>query len=230
MNEVDLYLAQLDEALGLIKQECGSDGWWVVGGLANEAYFGGMDFNCRCSLHGLRDLDILCSLELLPSLYRARQLNSTPVFIDAAYHSLLQVHTTGEVWLKRGGLRLTVPAEIFKTQLIPWRGLVIPTLPPQTLQHIYCVAVVMCGSLRQKDWHAAKSLGRLAQRGGSFPTYPHEYFENFHQFLKLTGNNPGLALMAFRICKRVRLKRLLPLDHPKIQPFMQAVWNVTNGQ
>lgn len=221
------YLLKVSEALNHIRSEVGNDGWWVVGGIARDAYINNGEFAVRNPEGGLRDMDILCKNSIAPALDKAVGTYKGPLHIGGALTRLFLNVGDNEALLTYRKTHVPVPYEVFNTFDMNFQGVEFPTLPCNTLLHLYLLA----GKMREYDFANALDLARALPEVNQ-PTYEDEtLYKGFHKFHKEVyfkgrgGDDVCLLKTVATAYKNSLLNKIVPINSPAMRKFLYLLWD-----
>lgn len=225
----ETYFRQFGNIIDTISNRAGgTEGWWIVGGLARDAITGNPTQIVKPTGE-LKDVDVIFSNPNKHLGAEIQKENESPLYVGTSLQNVVNVEETGEVSLRLGKVEVSVPPETFTTQLQTLHGVQFPTLPAETLYYLYCAGYRPDGKMREKDIQGAKELADYIAAHPN-PTYPSELYTPFLTFFDRTNKdpdfNPSKILMeAGQKYMNSKMNRIVPLDSPKIRKPLEKVWN-----
>jgi len=223
------FLFYVGQALKHIESYAGNEGWWVVGGIAREAYLNNKIFVVRSPEGDWRDMDLLCDNQRAPKIRSAVDTYKGPLHIGGGSMQMYVHITEGVAFLRSGKTLIEVPRPVFDTNVVSLNGLLFPTLPCNTLLHLY----LLHGRMREKDFYSALDLARVLNSLDQ-NEYPEEMYIGFHEFFdRVYGidrkmdwiNYLKAAAYAYR---NSRLNKLLPINSGPARNFLFKLWDSLN--
>lgn len=170
------YLHELKGAVDFLNNSELKGKWWMVGGIAKDAYIANNEFKVS-NKGNPRDIDILVKEGDFRAFERVRAQNTSKMIIGGFLNRFVCA-SAGDSFLHFGTIKTKVPSDVFSTNEISLFGVKFPTLPPETLFHLYCLR-----GMRSKDFTQALQIGRFIQKNPS-PDLPEERYRDFHKFSK----------------------------------------------
>ena len=220
--EQQQYLRDLQETVDFLNNSELKGRWWMIGGLAKDAYTDNKNFKVGEPDH-VRDLDILVNDGDVQAFERVRSLYTSRIPLGGFLNRY--VHANKEKpFLHFGSIKTELSPDIFSTKEVDLFGVQFPTLPPETLFHLYCLR----GKLRTKDFSSALQIGRYMQKNPT-PGLHEEDFRNFHKFTKQVSR-PSIHPQAImtelsRWYGKTPLGKVLPLTHPAVRSIILHIWD-----
>lgn len=196
----------------------------MVAGLAKDAYTTNKKFRIGKPDHP-RDVDILVRDGDIAAFERVRAQNTTNIPMGGFYNRLVHAGDK-DSFLHFGVTKVLVPTDVFVTREVNLFGVKFPTLPPETLFHLYCLR--RREKMRPKDFTSALQIGRFIRNNPS-PDLPEEKYQGFHKFSKQI-RRPSIhpQVIMGELAKRyraTRLGKLLPLRSPVIRQVVLHIWD-----
>lgn len=223
------YLSHLKTLFSFIKEEAkGFEGWWVIGGIARDAFLHPNSFVTMSPDGQYRDVDLLFSQQNKDLAQKIRKENPTPISVGAVFHNFAEI-TPVSATLRYGKIQINVPVQTFATQIVNLGEVEFPTVPVETLFHLYCLGENHEGKMREKDFLNAFDLARYIKANPD-PRYPESFYRGFHKFSKLrnaakTDLNSFLYGLA-REYKNSPLNKILAVNDPRLMPLFEHVWQI----
>jgi hypothetical protein len=188
------YLNEFGKVIDIFTDLAGGrEGWWVIGGMARDAYLGNDEFVVGDTRGNWRDVDFLTTDRNKHLIEETRRRYKGPIPIDGtSVQHFIELPDTENVKspvLKFGALKVSVPKSTFDTVNTKIGRVEFPTLPAQTLFHLYAVGDRPDGKMRKKDHLNAIDLARYIRHQPD-PEHPDELYEGFHRFAR-EKNRPG---------------------------------------
>lgn len=202
----------------------GNEGWWVVGGIARDALIGKEKPVVVSPEGALRDVDFIFSSRKRSIGSRIRKNNPTSIPVGMPFEWCLKVEDD-KTEVRLGKINLELPRKTFETHTLSLGGVSFPSLPIETLFHLYCLGERPGGKMREKDFLNALDLARQI-KNNSNPRYPESLYENFHQFAKRKNETEislcqGLMSLA-RAYRNSSLNNFFPIG--KAASFLRPIW------
>lgn len=229
--EQQSYLLSLGELVEFLDEGLGQDSWWVVGGLSRDAHLGKKDFTVKYQDGGLRDVDILVREDKKRLYYH----ELAPLYqgpLRLAGESLGTNIQIGDnrVDLRFGKILVGVPPETFNTEVLSVGDVKFPSVPLNTLFHLYAVGDRPFGKMRQKDFLNALLIGRFMMENPN-DKYPESMYEGFHEFAYRKNQ---LREDQFMLCLRglahaysiSPLNKILPMSDSTTRKALIHLWSM----
>lgn len=223
-NEQGEYLGELQKTIDFLNNSELRGRWWMIGGIAKDAYTANNKFNI-CRNGQIRDIDILIKEGDFRSFERVRAQSISKIPLGGFLNRFIHADVD-DSFLHFGAIKTNVPSEVFFTNEVELFGVKFPTLPPETLFHLYCLR----GEMRPKDFTSAMQIGRFIQKHPS-PDLPEEKYEDFHRFSKQI-RRPSIHPQAImdklsRWYGTTKLGEKLPLTSPAIRSIALHIWDAS---
>ncbi len=206
----------------------GNEGWWVVGGIARDAWIGKKKPVVASPEGTLRDVDFVFSSRKRLIGSKIRRSNPTPIPVGMPFQWCLKVEDD-KAEIRLGKINLEVPKKTFETHTLSLEGVGFPSLPIETLFHLYCLGERPGGKMREKDFLGALDLARQ-MKDNSNPRYPKSLYKNFHQFAKRkNGTEIGFCQGLMSLAGAYRnssLNNFFPIG--KVASFLRPIWETSN--
>ena len=220
------YLTAFSQSVFMLKEGIGEAGWWVVGGMAREAWRKNEDFAIytrdKTKKGELRDIDILIGIEDQNTFDEVRKYNDTGLGWGSSFRWYLRVGKE-QAFLKYGQHRVDLPMQVFEPQMVSLGGVDFPTVFPRTLLHMYAVH----GALNNKFEDALK-LARIVKLHPEVDLPESEYI-GFHKFMSIRSDlrkNP-VGWVLDRMAKlylRSPMNKVFSLSDSRIMPLIKKIW------
>lgn len=218
------YLLKVQKIVDLLESSELKGKWWMIGGIAKDAYTGNIDFRIGKPDHP-RDVDILVKEGDIRAFERVRAQNTTNIPIGGFLNRFVHVGAENS-FLHFGATKIQVPTDVFATKEVNLFGVKFPTLPPETLFHLYCLR--RRERMRPKDFTSALKIGRFIQNNPS-PDLPEESFQNFHRFsrqVRRPSLHPQVIMSELpKWYRATKLGKVLPLRDPVIRSMVLHIWD-----
>jgi len=224
----EIYYYRLNQVVeNLARANGGYKGWWIVGGWGRDAVQGKQNPTVMSPTGEWRDVDVLTSKTSARPIAEAigKMQYEIPVHISGKE---VEVDIeSSESQLIYGGIQIPVSSRVFETRIAQIGGVVVPTLPPETLLHLYCTGYRPKRRMRRKDFINALDLARYIRQSST--RIDHALFDEFHEFAHRRGSQfnlkPAHALYTLAVLYREsRMNNVLPITSNRIRPFLNFGW------
>ena len=216
------YLHELQKAVDFLNNSELKGRWWMIGGIAKDAYIANSKFNVGDANHP-RDIDILVKEGNFRTFEKVRAQSTSKIPVGGFLNRFISAGG-GDYFLNFGTSKTKITPDVFSTNEANLFGVKFPTLPPETLFHLYCLR----GEMRPKDFTSALQIGRFIQKNPS-PDLSEEKYRNFHKFSKQI-RRPSIHPHAImnelsRWYETTTLGKVLPLTNPIVRLIVLHVWD-----
>lgn len=226
----ETYFGKFGEIIQNVTERAGgTEGWWVIGGLARDAITGNETEFIKPDGH-VKDVDIIFSNSLKHLGPELQKENKSPLYIGTSLQNVVNVEPNEKASLKLGKVEVAIPPETFTTEMQNLHGVDFPTLPPETLYYLYCAGYRPDGKMREKDIKGAKELAdHLVAKPN--PKYPSALYTPYLTFYDQTNKDVGFNLSkilmeAGQKYMSSRMNDVIPLNSPKIRKPLEKVWGL----
>lgn len=219
----EVWIDKFDRTLSVLEREFNTSGWWIIGGVARDAYMKNEDFPFQQSDGSMRDVDILVTQDKISSLPKILQLAKQEDLLPiGTFTSRIVRIEDRKVSLKFGNIKADVQPSLFETRYLPFANGTIPTLPPKTL--LYLMQIM--GIQRDKD---VKNIDILTAYNSAHPheSPDEEQYAAFKAFVEKVGQDKSLSsyfLRAGVVLRESPIGRRIPFHDPKFRPFLDRLW------
>lgn len=224
------YLKYFETVVSLLKEWAGgTNGFWIVGGLARDAVMHNENFVVMDVNGNWRDIDILVDSDHIFLIDRLRKENPTPVLAHGATHNVLKITKTN-VLAEFGSISIPLSKEVFYTQMISLGNVDFPSLPANTLLHMYSLGERPRGKMREKDFINALALARHLKNYPD-PQFREESYSGFHEFARLRNVKKQKSvsyylLVLARAYRESFMNKIVPINSKNLMPILEHVLQI----
>jgi hypothetical protein len=204
------YLSELAVVFSFLEGALGSEGWWVIGGIARDAILGNSEFVVKSPDGQWRDVDMLCDNRRKKLFARARgEYNGFLELGGSSLQPFVDIPENGLPAIKIGSIQEVVPSKVFDTVRLQIGNVSFPSLPAPTLLHLYALR-----GMRRKDFLNALDLARHIRKNPD-ESHPESLYKGFHRFSHRVHKGRTLTQLVRKVGFSYRdseLNRILPIN------------------